>query len=210
MSVLKNILYKIIRAIFSLFPDNTTSVYEPEKQEQMTGGGATLLEGGEASMFWKILEVVAILALLAAIVLGIIYGIRQFIAFVNKMMGKRGISHDKLIRSTDSLDVREKCEVQKKKGQSKHALDFWGFLDSKERIRKIYKKKAAAYKPNPLTNGSAQKKDDYSPERVAYYTAREMERQMQSNPFADIYEKARYSNEECTSQDVKRMKENCV
>ena len=80
-------------------------------------------------------------------------------------------------------------------------------LDSKEKIRRIYKKKASSYKPNPLAEGA--KEDNFSLERLGFYTAREMEARMEGGAFATVYEKARYSNEPCTAQDVKLMKEAC-
>ena len=209
LSAIKQVIYTIIRFIFTLFPIDTTTDGEVFIDEKMSGeGGLPLPEGGEAGLFWKILEVVAVVAIILVLIIAVIIAIKNFIAYVKKMMQKSA-RLPKEINTLSAVDVREKCEINKKKEKEKRGLGLFGFLDSKERIRRIYKKTVQAYKPSPLMATEKQKKDDYNPDKLPFYTAREMEDRIGASSFAAIYEKARYSNEDCTAQDVKLMKDAC-
>ena len=206
LAALKRTIVSILSFIFGLFPDHTTES-EIYIDERMSGGGGLALpEAGEPALIWHILGVIAVVALLIGILVAIFFAIRRFIAFANQMMQKQGITK-KDISATEAVDVREKCEIKKQKHRKSSPLELFGFLDSKEKIRRIYKKKASSYKPNPLAEGA--KEDNFTMERLGFYTAREMEKRMESGAFAAVYEKARYSNETCTAQDVKLMKEAC-
>ena len=44
---------------------------------------------------------------------------------------------------------------------------------------------------------------------LGVYTAREWERKLATQGMASVYEQARYSGQEMTAEDVKRMKDAC-
>ena len=213
LGTLRQAIYNVISFISSLFPNKSDGEVHIINDEKVGGGaGFQFPEPGERSPIWDVIEIFVYIILILGVLLLIFYGIKNFFGFANKMMDKRSNKKDGVIRTTEEIDVREKCEIHKSKEKKNRSLkDIFGFLDSGERIRQIYKKQAASFKPSPLMNDpykkSAQK--EFSQEKLSYYTVREMERYMNSEPFAEIYEKARYSNEECTPQDVKRMKEAC-
>lgn len=207
LTILKDFISTILRFIFSLFPEKEPEEIILTKTESVQGHGMELPEAGEPALFWKIFEVVAVIALLVGLLLIIYFSLRKFAAFVTKMMQKRGIA-PKNNAAYEAFDVREKCEIKKKKSHRNSPLEILVFLDAKEKIRRIYKKRASGFKPNPLMEKSQGTKE-FSQERLNFYTVREMETLMDSGEFATIYEKARYSDEPCTPKDVKLMKEAC-
>lgn len=204
---LRQIIYNIIRFIFSHFPQQE-SVSEVFTEERVSGDGlAGLPEGGEPSIIWNILGVIAFVAIILVVLVSIYKAILKAIAYVKQAMAQSVRTHEKEMTDIHN-DVREKCEKTRNRKQ-KQSRELFGFLDAKERIRRIYKKKAAAYKPVILSEEEAKSKKRFTPEKLNFYTAREMEQEMQAEAFSGIYEKARYSNETCTGQDVKLMKELC-
>lgn len=207
LSVLKQIIYNIIRFIFSHFPqkESEAEVYVDEKQT--SSGLAMLPEGGESSIIWDILAVVAIIGLAILLLYAIYKAVLKAIEYVKTAMNKSVRTHEEEMTDIHD-DVREKCERKRTKKDMK-SLDLFGFMDPGERIRRIYKKTAASYKPVLLSEEEAKTKNRFTAEKLRFYTAKEMEREMQSDAFSEIYDKARYSNEACTGQDVKRMKELC-
>lgn len=167
--------------------------------EEETGG----LAMGGSSWIWEILTVI-ILIVIAAIALYVLYKllrhlIQMFNDIANNKRKEAGIND-----LNEIIDVREKLDISKGKQHRRKPGELFGFLSAQDRIRRIYKKKVSQYKPNRLTGSEKQRKDDFTEERLKYYTAREMEDRMELS-FAEIYEKARYSDEECTSRDVKTM-----
>lgn len=203
----KMILFGILRFIFGLFMNNREESTETITEELNHGPMDYDFGEGETARIWDILFVLTIIFILFLITVGLIALLRKFIIYVAARM-RRGVLQRGDLEAFGAVDVREKCEIAKKSRSKGRSRDLLGFLDAKEKIRRIYKKKVAAHKPNPLLeNSTAVKK--YSPERAAFYTAREMESEMASGAFACVYEKARYSNEACNAQDVKLMKELC-
>lgn len=206
LSALKQLIVTFLTFFFGLFPDNTEEVEIYIDQQYSGNGSMQLPEAGEPSLIWHVLGIIAVIVVLLAILVAVFSALRRFIAYAREMMQKQGFTK-KDISATEAVDIREKCEIRKTKARKANPLELFGFLDSREKIRRIYKKKSSSYKPNPLTEGV--KEMEYTPERLSYYTAREMEKRMESGSFASIYEKARYSNEPCTAQDVRKMKEAC-
>jgi len=206
--VFRNLLRTIIQAIAMLLPKRVSQdipFTQTVLEEQ--GEMSPLPEGGEPALIWKVLEVVAVVAVLVLFVGLLIKAIIKLIAFVRKAMQRKVRTHDETLAQVQ--DVREKCTPIRKKNDKKQGLDFLHMLDSKERIRRIYKKKVNTYKPLSLEDTRKRQRRAYDPDKPELYTAREMQLEMGTQAFADIYEKARYSNDICSGQDVKRMKELC-
>lgn len=203
----KQIVYNILRFIFSHFPQKETEMEIITDQSPNGNGMQMLPDGGEPSIIWDILTVIVLIVLVAGILYALYKAIIKAIHYIKNAMSKSVRTHEKEMTDIHD-DVREKCEKTHTK-RKKQSLDLFGFMDAKERIRRIYKKKASSYKPVILSEEEAKNKKRFTPERLNYYTAKEMEQEMQADAFSEIYEKARYSNEVCTGQDVKRMKELC-
>lgn len=207
LSALKKLTVSIISYISSLFPNKGHTTSDPILNEVGGGAMAMPLEEGEPAMIWYIIFGIAVIALIIVVLAAVFMAIRRFIAFVSQMMKRKVVQRGE-ITVTGAVDVREKCEIKRNSTRKTKPHELFGFLDAKEKIRRIYKKKTATFKPSPLMENDPKRKK-YSQERLPFYTAREMEFHMDAGAFAEIYEKARYSNETCTPQDVKLMKEYC-
>ena len=113
-----------------------------------------------------------------------------------KMMCER-FRHKKLfvngVSADNSRDIREKYEMKK---EEKAQRGFWTFLNPTERIRRIYKQRIWAKRGNLLNGENAR--------QLNTYTARECGSLLQEEQLARIYEKARYSGEECTREDIRK------
>jgi len=155
---------------------------------------------------WVLLEYLIMLALIVGAAILAILLLRRFVRFLMGVLQKGREFKD--ITTGESVDVREKCEITEKKSGKKERKKLFAFLEPREKIRRIYKGKVTAYQPRPLMD-TQKKKRRYEKEKLPCFTAREMEYEMDSKPFAKLYEKARYSQLECTAEDVKQMKELC-
>lgn len=206
LNVLRQILSVMVRFIFGFFS------YEeaPEESERLITQQNAMdmgmsVQGSETAPIWVILEYIVMLAVALVILAAIYKLLKKVIAFIKSVMAQKLRTHEEVI--TDVRDVREKCDTVKELRKKRQLSEVFAIKDYKERIRRIYKKKASSYKPAIL--GKEDGKNRFRREKLSVYTAREMEAEMQALPFAEIYEKARYSKEACTAQDVRRMKELC-
>lgn len=206
---LKNALIYLLRFLFSLFgqgEDVPESVEESKPTPGPQDSGMPDMSGAETWIGWKILEVIFV----GACIIGFLYALYRFvrwlIAKIRSTMARRADAAREQVG--DVTDVREELEPDKDLGRKKGKTGFFGFLDAGERIRRLYKKKTAAYMPRPLQEEQAGRRK-FRRELLPFFTAREMGLEMENAVMAELYEKARYSAESCTAQDVKRMKEVC-
>ncbi len=208
LGAFRDILCVIVQIIAWLIPDYTpksTTLTQTAQEEQALM--EPLPEPGGPALIWQILEVVAVLALLMGLLFVFFKLVVKLIAFIKKAMQRQVRTHNETI--SEVYDVREKCAPIRKTDGRKKNSEFVHFLDAKERIRRIYKKRVITYKPLSLEDTHKRQRRAYDPEKPELYTAREMQLEMGADAFAEIYEKARYSNAACNGQDVKRMKELC-
>ena len=97
-------------------------------------------------------------------------------------------------------DIRESCAIEKR---GKESPGWFAFLNNRERIRKIYRKQVLKHKDSIV--------GDRSVGALEYMTAQECCRKLpeekdSAGALKDIYEKARYSEQDITSDDVRRIK----
>ena len=194
-NVLKNILIWVLRLLFSgerevieeeILPEKTN----PGRQDQ----GMFPMEEAEPALIWVILEKLVMIAMAVAFAALIIWAIYSLIKFLHDRFQSRILTQEEELENT--TDIREKCEIERHQSK-KHS--FFGFLSTKERIRRIYKKEVWA--------GRWQLAKDGSPEVLRRLTAKECGDGLSRADMAQVYEKARYSQEECTSEDIRRAKE---
>lgn len=150
--------------------------------------------GEEPFWLWEVLEFIAIVLFGAAALIGAGVLLWKLFKLVQKYMVFRYQSQE--IQTGEAYDFREKCEIVKDK--DKKISGLFTALSPRERIRKLYKKK--------LTAATA-RMDAGDKSGLGLYTAREWERKLEVNGMAELYERARYSDQEITGADVKRMKE---
>ncbi len=194
-TVLKNILVWILRLLFrggddvaeeEILPQETTS--RGEEQGMLT------VEETEPALFWVIMEKLVMIAMAVALAALIVWGVYSLIKFLHDRFQGRILFDQE--EAENVTDVREKCEVER---HQKEKRSFFGFLSTKERIRRIYKKEVWA--------GRWQLVKDGSPDVLRRLTAKECGDGLERKKLAQVYEKARYSQEECTVEDIRRAKE---
>lgn len=196
----KGILGFLLRGIQALFSSD-----EPPKEEltisESTGTAGGMMEGlepGDGFWLWQVLEyiIIFILFVLLAIVL-----VKCFISLSRLLLEKLKQSHAirQEVSADEVVEVREKCEIIRDNHRKRDFL-FWN-LKPAERIRQLYKKRI-------LASQSCLAGDNQS-RSLNLFTARECGRILEREELAYLYEKARYSQEECNNEDVKRMKTVC-
>ncbi len=95
----------------------------------------------------------------------------------------------------DNEDIREYCGYEKHSNKKEHVFLF---LNHREKIRKIYQKKVLNRKKELIGEKPQQ--------QLEYMTAKECCDQLSEQNLKIMYEKARYSAEEITGEDVKIAK----
>ena len=95
-------------------------------------------------------------------------------------------------------EVRESLVIDTHEKEDDKERSFFAFLDNKEKIRKVYRKRAIKEKASIV--GSL------DTENLKYYTAKECCDIMDAKNLQKVYDKVRYSNEEVTAEDVKTAK----
>lgn len=150
-----------------------------------------LLEKGEATISRLNLEepiiIGGILILAALAVFGIVKGIRYLWKGFRKTPESEGIK--------DGIDIRETCTIEKTK---KEESNWFAFLNNREKIRKLYRKRVLKNKVAII--------GDMAIKNLEYMTAKECCDIFSAAQLKKGYEKARYSAEEITSDDVRTAK----
>lgn len=198
--IIRDALLACLRFIFSLLFH--------EKQEENLLSGETSVAGssdkinlpkGESALFWEILETVAVIAFICVMVFLLLRLLLRVIRFIRERFGQRFSRKAWDVTESAAVDIREKCELAKR-GADTGAHRLRGLFHPGERIRKLYKRKLL---------GASFRLVGEERERLALLTARESEQKLGAVGMAAIYERVRYSNEEISGEDVRRMKEIC-
>ena len=196
---LKNLFLAFLRFLFSGHTATEEEAEIPIVEEQPQGnmGEMVLPETNEPFWLWKVLEFIAIAALIVIICAVAVLALVKLFQLIRQIMNLR-LQKEGGVENAEAVDLREKCELERS-SQRKHRSLF-SALSPQERIRKLYKKKL-------LASASGMTEDDRN--RLDIYTAREWGRKLDCRGMSDIYEQARYSRREMTGAEVKRMKEAC-
>ncbi len=147
-------------------------------------------EEGEFAWLTDIMNYAVTLAVIIALCYFAFVIIRKIIYFLSHKDKKMVVEDLEGVE-----DVHERISL-KEKGSS--LRDFFNTFTPEEKIRRIYKK--------TVTENRTQISGMTTTQELGYYTARECAVKLENRPFDAIYEKARYSTEECTPEDVREMK----
>ena len=197
---LKNIILSVLRFLFSLFPKRAGA--EEVLIEETVGANQSVtgmdLPAGEPSLFWKVLEYVAVFAFFCFLIFVIIRLFLLIWRFIRERFQLDfSLQHGAGFQQ-DNTDFREKCEIERKASHHSDAFSLFAFLSPAEKIRKLYRKKLL------------KEADAFSTEAdtkiLSCKTARDAERVLKLEGMADIYERARYSSLESSAEDVRKMK----
>lgn len=193
----------LLRVLISLLPGEEAP--EETEEEAVPEQGDSIVPdlGDEAGnelleMIWKVLEQIAIVVVVvAAVALAVILTIRIF-KYLRSCFYRR--RERQVIELEGGVDIRESCDIEK---EEKAATGWFGFFNPRERIRRIFRKKVLKNKANIVGERSAGV--------LEYMTAKECcsklpEEKDASEVLKEMYEKARYSPEEVTTEDVRRLK----
>ena len=203
-NVMKNGMLWILRTLFA-------GEGKPSQYEAVENGDPTkqMIENmgkmeGEALWIWEVVEKIMVVAIIAAAIFGVIKLYKLVSGILREKFSKAMLRSGEV--KEELVDKREKCKVEKIKGQQdkKHVLSIFS---NKEKIRKIYKKKIESARKTAGYRNFL--KEDKTPDVYSQKssTARECCESLSVLSLADVYEKARYSNQECDSADVRVAKQ---
>ncbi len=192
----------ILRFLLGLIPDSSASqeIIREEAAQGQQGMPEQLLPAGKSGLFWVILEYIAEGAVIIGITAAIIWGLVKLGRWLSFIVRNRfgQTAGEKNLYQSSQTDVREKCTLAKNTEFSgTRAKELFGFLQPGERIRNLYRKRLLElhkYTPEDQLNNST--------------TPRECISMLGSEEPVLLYEKARYSNQECTAEDVRSMRRN--
>lgn len=168
--------------------------------ESMTGrqdNSLMLPEPEESFWLWQVLEYAAMLLVACAGIVFLVWLLVKLFRFLQAAFLKEASVQEKVFDNSDCYEVREKCNKDKHLKKKAFGREtFREYLTPRERIRRLYKKKVLSLA------GQEEKKA-----ALAYLTPRETALELSLPQIAPVYEKARYTEEMLTSEDVARMKE---
>ncbi len=195
-ALLKSILVWIIRLLFrgqdeipqeEILPQE--AIDNDQKQEMFP------IENAEPSLIVLILEKILMIAMVLAFVALLVWLVYSLFKFLYHRFNSRLLlTEDEVVG--DIKDVREKCGLDR---VLRDKRSYVSLLSTRERIRRIYKKEVWAGRWKLAKGGS--------PSLLNRLTARECGEGLARKNLAEVYEKARYSEAECTLQDIRRAKE---
>lgn len=164
-----------------------------EQQSGGPGGMEGMMEPGEAGLFWIILEKLMMFAVsIGFVVLVTVMLVKGYRYLWNAFHRVRGRKEETV---QEGMDVREQCDIEK---STNLGLHFLPFLNNKEKIRKMYRKRVLKGKDSII--GGLQTKE------LGFLTAKECCDRISQNELQQIYDKARYSEQNITAEDVKNVK----
>jgi len=124
---------------------------------------------------------------MVAIMVGIVVSIFRFIMEHFHKMQKEGTKE-----ILSNQDIREKCGVE---SYRKEKRSLFGFLNNTQKIRNLYRKRILQGKNSIIGDGHQQS--------LEYLTAKECCDKIEAANLKEMYEKARYSSKEITTEDVR-------
>lgn len=210
LSVVKSVVAAILRFLLSLMPESPDVTVTPDTYSG-AGNDWQMPVEEESSLFWIILQYTITALVVIALAVMAVKALLQLIAFIRSRMRQQ---LEKVpAGASPVVDVREKCAIEKKDGRKGRIPLFHNF-SPREQIRRLYKKKLLSEK-----NLSERTPGTHDTPELQLLTAREWEerlsrpdmerRPVMARPMAVIYEKARYSEEECDRKDVEQMRQAC-
>lgn len=190
---IKRALLWLLRLLLRNLPE-AEEVPEEKGQRSMENMQDMVMEPAEKAVFWEILEKIFMAAFFVAAAVLLLWLLRKLIHFLIERFNRKTTAQTVILKN--GTDVHEKCQIEKQRKAERKSM--FAFLKPRERIRKIFRKQVLA--------GKKQLIGEQSEECLGYLTARECGEGLQQQILTEVYEKARYSSEECTLEDIRRLK----
>lgn len=196
-NLLQNVLWKLMRWILAKLPKSSEANTIPTDEDfSALPNISSFFERQQTFWLWEVLQYVFVAALALAALVLLFKALAKLISCIQGRYVFRARSQ--AAQEEDAFDIREKCVPSAKTAKKRQR--HLGPLSHSERIRKLYKRKLLS---------SAERMTAQENSRLEIYTAREWERRLSVKGMAPLYEKARYSCQEVSAEDVRRMKEVC-
>lgn len=171
----------------------------PEESVNTTPDSPSMpFESTGPALFWVILQKITIVAVVLGSIVLVGYAVYKAVTYLKNRFRIK-LTRIQEAEEADVKDFREKVQIeriQKEKGS------VFSFFQPRDRIRRIYKKEIWAMRWK-ITREDAS-------EVLKKMTARECGEKAERKELAQIYEKARYSQYECTSEDIREAKKKSV
>lgn len=193
-------LKMVLRFIFRILSRDDPAegpISVEESREYSPGTGILSPPEAGSFWFWEILEYTVLILFACGCVFALIKGLRWLVRYLREHFGKNAADENIIAGREDVLDVREKCSVEKS-GSGSKKLSLFRVFTPVERVRRLYKKRVLSGKAEINNRGT-----------LNVMTARECGEALSLPDMAGLYEQARYSDREITSEDVRRMKLAC-
>ncbi|MBQ8821431.1 MAG: hypothetical protein IJZ82_02200 [Lachnospiraceae bacterium] len=159
-----------------------------------TGAGGFFDNPPEPALIWVILQYVAIVAVMGGLIAVACYAVIKGYQVLSKGFNK--VQKGKEQRLAENDDIHEQVEIlRKEREKGKNIFDAFTIT---ERIRKVYRKRMEKERFTLVKDG-----DLHS---LSYLTAKESCERINAQGLMLAYEKARYSNANCTNEDLKAAK----
>ncbi len=187
------ILRVLVAALAKKLEEESTRRPQMEVPEQ-----SDVLGAATYSDWWlkiqKLLEVLYEVAVVVIIVAIIFLGVFLVIRFVQKNFTQEG-KKKKAKTILSNQDIRESVVTETTHKEKK---GFFDFLSNEQRIRALYKKRVLKEKERIVGEAVQQE--------LGFKTAKECCEKIEDTELKEAYEKARYSAEKITVEDVRRAK----
>ena len=184
-----NALLWIIRFLVSLIPHGQTVREESSiiAEESSKASGDTIqLVGGEAAAIWEFLEMIVTIAVFAALIIGLLYGLYRFYKwFYSRKMGE--VVADEYEESSVYMEKEEKAVRRREP-----ILERFRMTNEK-RIRRMYRKRLE----EPMKKEQIHPSD--APGEILQILPSE-----ELKTLTPLYEKARYSQNPISKEELKK------
>lgn len=193
--IFKLIKYVLVIILKFLLSFGKPSELEFQLDEEIIQEIPDIIPQDEATSFWlwEVIQNILMYVVLIGVIFALTISIRKLIIYlIQRFREKRNII-EKANKTVN--DVRQKCEVEKKE---KRTVPFWQLFTPEEKIRRIYKKRIIKEKEKII--------GDLEVRKLNSYTSMECGVCIEDTDMVHLYEKARYSNYDCSKDDIRNMK----
>lgn len=164
-----------------------------EGLEQQTQSLFPVTETIEPFWLWTVLENMVMAVFWLALLIVTVLGLKRLFYYLRERFSQKQKLQIQLIENRN--EIRERCNIEKKKKENMSASLF---LSKELRIRRIYRKRIWSQRKQLVKQSNWQ--------QLQRQTARECGEKLGELALSEVYEKARYSNELCTVEDLRIAK----
>lgn len=191
-AVLIVLLKLIIKGVSTVIGDEDLKPI-PEEIPEDVGTGTGMENNAIYVFILQILEkIFTVVAYVSMAVLFVVLLVQIYKFFRDNFLA---IRKKKVQKVQSNQDIRENCEIETQKRRERSLFALW---NHREKVRKIFRKKVLKNKIALI--------GDIHPKHLEYLTAKECCEKIEEEYLKNIYEKARYSEENITAEDVKMAK----